>query len=355
MGQMSGIALIVFGLSVSEGPAPPPPPPPPPAVLLGAKLPVASMDCSIPDDAEASEVAELPDAVVPDAVGAEPEGTLLPLGTVANVLGEAGETVGDGLNDGVFKSPPRGSGIKDPEALEALGLAGSGVPGGRVADPDVDGRETEEPDGEPAGGELTETEPEGRDDVDPDGVMTTRIVGEVGEVDDIEGVEMGLTGRDELPDGPEIEAEPEVELELPETGLITTTGLLEDDPVGEGVESDEDELLVVTLTDPTVGLELEELPVGELIEEDELMLVTGGDVEETDGLELLGLGLGLDEDVGVVLAELEVVVDPQPEIVENTVAQKVSLSSSVQERDVPTQELLLAVTGGVVGVYSKSS
>jgi hypothetical protein len=312
------------------------------------------MDSSTPDDAETSEVAELPDAVVPDAVvpdavvpdavGAETEGTLLPLGTVAKVVGERGGTVGEGLNDGVFKTPAIISGIEDPEAVEILGLAGSGVPGSGEADPEVDGNGGDEPDGELAGGELPETDTEGRDAVDPDGEVITRTGSEADDPD--VGVETEIGG---LPDGL---FEDEVDGD-------------EDDPVDGEVEGNVDELLVVTLTDPTVGLELEELPVGELIDEEELLvlkltvgemldedevgLAIGGVVEETEGLELVGLGLGLDEVVGVVLVELEVLVVPQPGIVVKTVAQKVSLSFSVQESDDPTHELLLAVTGGVVG------
>jgi hypothetical protein len=301
------------------------------------------MDCSTPDDAETSEVAELPDAVVPDAVvpdavGAETEGTLLPLGTVAKVVGERGGTVGEGLNDGVFKTPATISGIEDPEAVETLGLAGSGVPGSGEVDPDVDGNGGDEPDGEIAGGELPETDTEGRDAVDPDGAVITRTGSEADDPD--VGVETEIGG---LPDGLE------AEVELLEIGTITTVGLFEDevegdedDPVDGEVEGNVDELLVVTLTDPTVGLELEELPVGELIDEEELLVLK---LDEDE----VGLALGLDEVVGVVLVELEVVVVPQPGIVVKTVAQKVSLSFSVQESDDPIHELLLAVTGGVVG------
>ena len=311
------------------------------------------MDCSTLDDAEASEVAGLPEAVVPDAVGPDTEGAVLPLGSVANVLGE---TVGVGMIEGVFKIPAIGRGTEDPEAVEPLGLTGTGVVGNGVTDPEVFGT---------GGGELTETETEGRGDIDPEGVVTTRTGGKLNEDDPDVGVE---TETDGLPGGLEVDPE------LAETGLPDDEEGSEDDgPVGGGVEGiDEDELLVVTLTDPTVGLELEELPVGVLIEEDELFvlrligpttivgegevlaedvlgLIMGGVVEETVVLELLGLGLGVGEDVGVVLEELEV-VDPQPEIVVYTVAQKVSVPSSVQESEDPIQELLLAVTGGVVGV-----
>jgi hypothetical protein len=275
------------------------------------------------------------------------------------VVGETGGIVREGLNDGVFKTPAIISGIEDPEAVEPLGLAGSGVPGSREADPEVDGNGGDEPDGEIAGGEMPETDTEGRDVVDPDGAVITRTGSEADDPDVGVDTEIG-----ELPDGLE------AEVELLEIGTITTVGLAgdevggdEDDPVDGEVEGNVDELLVVTLTDPNVGLELEELLVGELIDEKELLvlklivgemldedevgLTVGGVVEETEGLELVGLGL--DEVVGGVLVELEVVVVPQPGIVVKTVAQKVSLSFSVQESDDPTHELLLAVTGGVVG------
>ncbi len=164
------------------------------------------------------------------------------------------------------------------------------------------------------------------------------------------GVEIGTVGIEELPNvtrvGVETDEEPVVELELSEAGPTTAAVLLEEEvdkedegPVGgelKPVEADEeDELLVVTLIGPTAGLELEELPVVEMVEEDELFVVMligptttepelevllsenlldkGGAVDGTEELKLLGLEL--DELVGTVLEELEVVVDPQPGIV----------------------------------------
>ena len=297
------------------------------------------------------------------------------------MLGAGGGVVGEGLLDGSLRTPPTGSGVVEPEALDRLtGLPGAVVPGGRDVDPEGGGGGREDPEGELAGGELADTEPEGRDDVDPDGVLTTRTAGIEDEelVDAETGIEIGPVGNEELPDditvGIEADGELVVELELSEAGPMTVAGLLEeevgredDGPVGgelKDVEADEeDELLVVMLMGPTATEpELEVLPD----EEDELGLDVGGAVDETEELELLGLdvgggavdeteelellGLELDELVGTVLEEFEVVVDPQPEIVENTVAQKISLSRSVQESDVATQELLLTEVGGGVVV-----
>ncbi len=75
----------------------------------------------------------------------------------------------------------------------------------------------------------------------------------------------------------------------------------------------------------------------------------GGSVDETVELELLRVVL--DELVGVVVEELEVLVDPQPEIVEYESEQDTRNPISifpvvVQELDVETQELLLIEVGG---------
>jgi len=185
------------------------------------------MDCSKPDEAEAGEDVGLPDAVVADPDGTDARGTLLPLGTFANVVGEIEGLVNEGLLDGSFRTPTTENGLEEPEALERLtGLAGADEPDGKDVDPETGEGEGEELDGD-AGGELADRDPEGRDDVDPDGVMTTRTRGELDEVDDPKvGVEIGLVGIEEL----------------------------------DIVEVDEeDELLVVTLEGAVVELELEEV------------------------------------------------------------------------------------------------
>jgi hypothetical protein len=318
----------------------------------------------MPDEAEIREEAWLPDAVVADPDGTESDGTLLPLGTVTSVLGDIGGIVGEGLIDGVFKTPPTGSGMEDPGPLDILtGIAGTDVASGREVDPETRGSGREELDGKPAGGEIVDAD---MDDGGPDGVMTARIGSELDEVDDPEiGIVTGPVGIDEL-----------------ET---TTTGTFEEEvgseeggPVGGDVGEEEDEPSVVTLSGTVAGPELEELPSGELVVEDELLLAVttaGPELEECPVVELLKedelfvlmltgsmTALGLEEDerglviggvVGVVLDEFEVVI-PQAEIVEVEVSQDdetVPNSTSIlvmQDTSVAIHELLLTVTDGVV-------
>jgi hypothetical protein len=317
----------------------------------------------MPDEAEIREEAWLPDAVVADPDGTESDGTLLPLGTVTSVLGDIGGIVGEGLIDGVFKTPPTGSGMEDPGALDILtGIAGTDVAGGREVDPETRGSGREELDGKPAGGEIVDAD---MNDGGPDGVMTARIRSELDEVDDPEiGIVTGPVGIDEL-----------------ET---TTTGTFEEEvgseeggPVGGDVGEEEDEPSVVTLSGTVAGPELEELPSGELVVEDELLLAVttaGPELEECPVVELLKedelfvlmltgsmTALGLEEDerglviggvVGVVLDEFEVVI-PQAEIVEVEVSQDETVPNStsilvMQDTSVAIHELLLTVTDGVV-------
>jgi hypothetical protein len=317
----------------------------------------------MPDEAEIREEAWLPDAVVADSDGTESDGTLLPLGTVTSVLGDIGGIVGEGLIDGVFKTPPTGGGMEDSEALDTLtGIGGTDVTGGRKVDPEIGGSGREELDGKPAGGEIVDA---GMDDGDPDGVMAARTGSELGEVDDPEiGIATGPVGIEEL-----------------ET---TTTGTFEEEvgseeggPVGGDVGGEEeDEPSVVTRSGTVAGPELEELPSGELVVEDELLLIVttaGPELEERPVVELLEedelfvlmltgpiTALGLEEDelglviggvVGVVLDEFEVVI-PQAEIVEVEVSQDETVPNStsilvMQDTSVAIHELLLIVTEGV--------
>jgi len=267
------------------------------------------MDSNKPDEAEAGEDVGLPDPVVADPDGTDARGTLLPLGTFANVVGEIEGLVNEGLLDGSFRTPPTGNGLEEPEALERLtGLVGADEPDGKDVDPETGGGEGEELDRD-AGGELADRDPEGRDNVDPDDVMTTRTGGELDEVGDAKvGVEIGLVGIEELLDdttvGIETEEKLDVELELSDAGPTSAAGQLEEEegkvnngPVGE-------ELDVVEVVDD--GPVNEELDVVEVDEEDELLVVTrDGAVVE----------LELEEVVGVV---------PQPDIVEYDVTHSVS-------------------------------
>lgn len=329
---------------------------------------MASIDCSIPDEAETSEDVVFPDAVEPDT---DTEGTLLPLGTVAKVLGEIGGVGKEGLLEGNFKTPPMTGGALEELEVDTV------VPGGKDVDPETGCKE-----------ELDE----GPVNDDLDGETSTRIGSEGEELED-PGV--GVLDKVVLPDdGPvvtETDKELVVELELRDMGPTTIVGLVEevvdrevDGPVG-GTD-DEDELFVDTVVGPTEGLELveladeevledeelfvetlmgptiTELELEELLEEeevgggvgtelldedDELELLVGGAVDETDVLELLLLEL---EVVDTALEELEDVVDPQPKIVEYEVLQKSSLSTSEQKVVVATQELLLTEVGGGVVV-----
>ena len=307
------------------------------------------------------------DAVVPDPVGIKAERRLLPLGTVASVLGEKFGVVLKGVLDGSLRAPVGGSGVEEPERLERLaGLPDTFVTGETDIDPETEGDEREGL----AGGKLADIDSDVGEDVDPGGKATTRIGGpddeELGVPEAV--VEIGPADFEELPEiitvGVEAVGELVVELELSETGPPTVTGLEEvgredDGPVDGGlkdVEADEeDELFVVMLTGPTTTEpEPEELPVGKLVEEAELLVVmltgpttteagpellldeieelellglrleelvgtvleeleVGGAVDETVELEVLGIVL--DELVGNVLEELEVLVDPQPGIV----------------------------------------
>jgi hypothetical protein len=311
----------------------------------------------------------LPETVVPDPVGLEAEGRLLPLGTVASVLGANLGVVVEGVLDGSLRAPMSGSGLEEPEGLERLaGLPDTFVTGETDVDPETDGDGREGL----AGGKLADVDSDVGEDVDPEGKATTRIGGpddeELGVPEAV--VEIGPGDIEGLPEiiTAEVEAVGElvVELELSDTGLPTVAGLLDEDvgreddgPVGgelNDVEADEeDELFVVMLIGlTTTEPELDELPVGKLLEEVELLVVmltgpttteaepevlldeieelellglkldelvgivleeleVGGAVDETVELELLGIVL--DELVGNVLEELEVLVDPQPGIV----------------------------------------
>lgn len=283
----------------------------------------------------------MPDTVVPDPVGIEAEGSLLPLGKVASVLGVKLGVAGEGVLDGSLRAPRSGSGLEEPEGLERL----AGVPdtigtGEGDIDPETGENEREGL----AGGKVAGVDSNVGEDVDPEGKATTRIGGPDDEA--LEGpeavAEIGPVDIEEPPEmitvGVEADGELVVELELSETGPPTVTGLLneevgreDDGPVGgelNDVETDEeDELFVVMLIGPTTtDPELEELPVGKLVEEDELFVVmltapttteaepevllaeklidNGGVVDETEEFELLGLKL--DELAGTVLEELEV-------------------------------------------------
>ena len=311
----------------------------------------------------------MPETVVPDPVGLEAEGRLLPLGTVASVLVANLGVVVEGVLDGSLRAPMSGSGLEEPEGLERLaGLPDTFVTGETDVDPETDGDGREGL----AGGKLADVDSDVREDVDPEGKATTRIGGpddeELGVPEAV--VEIGPGDIEGLPEiitaGVEAVGELVVELELSETGLPTVAGLLDEDvgreddgPVGgelNDVEADEeDELFVVMLIGlTTTEPELDELPVGKLLEEVELLVVmltgpttteaepevlldeieelellglkldelvgivleeleVGGAVDETVELELLGIVL--DELVGNVLEELEVLVDPQPGIV----------------------------------------
>ena len=311
----------------------------------------------------------MPETVVPDPVGLEAEGRLLPLGTVASVLVANLGVVVEGVLDGSLRAPMSGSGLEEPEGLERLaGLPDTFVTGETDVDPETDGDGREGL----AGGKLADVDSDVGEDVDPEGKATTRIGGpddeELGVPEAV--VEIGPGDIEGLPEiitaGVEAVGELVVELELSETGLPTVAGLLDEDvgreddgPVGgelNDVEADEeDELFVVMLIGlTTTEPELDELPVGKLLEEVELLVVmltgpttteaepevlldeieelellglkldelvgivleeleVGGAVDETVELELLGIVL--DELVGNVLEELEVLVDPQPGIV----------------------------------------
>lgn len=254
--------------------------------------------------------------------------------------------------DGSLMAPRSGSGVEEPEGLERLaGVPDTIVTGEGDIDPETGGNEREGL----AGGKLADIDPNVGEDVDPEGKATTRIGGPDDEALRVPEavVEIGPVDIEELPEmitvGIEADGELVVELEVSETGPLTVTGLLDeevgredDGPVGgelNDVETDEeDELFVVMLIGPTTTTtepELEELPVGKLVEEDELFVVmltaptttetepevllaeelidNGGVVDET--VELGLLGVVLDELVGNVLEELEVLVDPQPGIV----------------------------------------
>jgi hypothetical protein len=318
----------------------------------------------MPDEAEIREEAWLPDAVVADPDGTESDGTLLPLGTVTSVLGDIGGIVGEGLIDGVFKTPPIGGGMEDSEALDTLtGIRGTDAAGGREVNPEIRGSGREGLGGKPAGGEIVDA---GMEDGDPDGVMTARTGTELDEVDDPEiGIVTGPVGIEELE--------------------ATTTGTFEEEvgsekggPVGGDVGGEEeDEPPVVTLSGTVAGPELEELPTGELVVGDELLLIVttaGPELEERPVVELLEedelfvliligsmTALGLEEDelglviggvVGVVLDEFEVII-PQAEIVEVEVSQDETVPNSTsilvtQDTSVAIHELLLTVTDGVV-------
>ena len=311
----------------------------------------------------------MPETVVPDPVGLEAEGRLLPLGTVASVLVANLGVVVEGVLDGSLRAPMSGSGLEEPEGLERLaGLPDTFVTGETDVDPETDGDGREGL----AGGKLADVDSDVGEDVDPEGKATTRIGGpddeELGVPEAV--VEIGPGDIEGLPEiitaGVEAVGELVVELELSETGLPTVAGLLDEDvgreddgPVGgelNDVEADEeDELFVVMLIGlTTTEPELDELPVGKLLEEVELLVVmltgpttteaepevlldeieelellglkldelvgivleeleVGGAVDETVELELLAIVL--DELVGNVLEELEVLVDPQPGIV----------------------------------------
>ena len=311
----------------------------------------------------------MPETVVPDPVGLEAEGRLLPLGTVASVLVANLGVVVEGVLDGSLRAPMSGSGLEEPEGLERLaGLPDTFVTGETDVDPETDGDGREGL----AGGKLADVDSDVGEDVDPEGKATTRIGGpddeELGVPEAV--VEIGPGDIEGLPEiitaGVEAVGELVVELELSETGLPTVAGLLDEDvgreddgPVGgelNDVEADEeDELFVMMLIGlTTTEPELDELPVGKLLEEVELLVVmltgpttteaepevlldeieelellglkldelvgivleeleVGGAVDETVELELLAIVL--DELVGNVLEELEVLVDPQPGIV----------------------------------------
>jgi len=322
----------------------------------------------MPDEAEIREEAWLPDTVVADPDGTESDGTLLPLGTVTSVLGDIGGIAGEGLIDGVFKTPPIGGGMEDSEALDTLtGIGGTDAAGGREVNPEIRGSGREGLDGKPAGGEIVDA---GMEDGDPDGVMTARTGSELDEVDDPDiGIVTGPVGIEELE--------------------ATTTGTFEEEvgsekggPVGGPVGGDvggeeEDGPPVVTLSGTVAGPELEELPTGELVVKDELLLIVttaGPELEERPVVELLEedvlfvlmltgsmTALGLEEDelgrviggvVGVVLDEFEVII-PQAEIVEVEVSQDETVPSSssilvTQDTSVAIHELVLTVTDGVV-------
>ncbi|KAH7390033.1 hypothetical protein BKA64DRAFT_747192 [Cadophora sp. MPI-SDFR-AT-0126] len=311
---------------------------------------------------------------------------------VANVLGEIGAIVGDGLIDGVFNTPPTGSGIEESEALDTLaGIAETGEVGGRDVDLETGGDGREELDGETTSRELVET---GTDDVDPDDVTTTSTGSELdGETTSRELVETGTNdvdndGMTTTSTGSELDEVDDAEtgiitglvgieeLELLEVGPKTTAGdeeevgRDEDGPVGGEVEDeDEDELLVVTLIGTVAGPELEELLAEELVvEEEPLLLVTltntGPELEELPAEELVveeeplllvtitNTGPELEElpvadlfeedELLVViltgsmtaegeLVEEDEVVDPHPEIVEVDVSQDetVPISTSI--------------------------
>jgi len=301
----------------------------------------------------------LPETVVPDPVGLEAEGRLLPLGTVASVLVANLGVVVEGVLDGSLRAPMSGSGLEEPEGLERLaGLPDTFVTGETDVDPETDGDGREGL----AGGKLADVDSDVGEDVDPEGKATTRIGGpddeELGVPEAV--VEIGPGDIEGLPEiitaGVEAVGELVVELELSETGLPTVAGLLDEDvgreddgPVGgelNDVEADEEdelfvvmligltttepeldelpvgklleevELLVVMLIGPTTTEpELDELPVGKLLEEVELLVVmlTGPTTTEAEPEVLLDeieelelLGLKLDELVGIVLEELEV-------------------------------------------------
>jgi hypothetical protein len=282
---MSGNSLIVFGLLVGEAPPPPPPPPP---VPLGARLPVASTDCSNavaePDkdtglpDAEPTEDMGLPDAVVKEA-GTDCEGTLLPDGTFDSILGEidaAGEmvlgaVVSEALTDGSLTRIGASDRLGETEALgegdelpEADAAGSGGVNG--LRDPEDGGSRVEEPDGgvdtEPA---IMEVGGEGPADKEAelDGVITTRTGGiEVGEVDDPAAVvETKLGDIEVLLDGVCGGLEADVELELVDTGRTAPTELPEEEAGNED--------------DGSVGRELERLDIDEL---DELVKLIGATI-----------------------------------------------------------------------------
>jgi len=368
--QISGCALIVFGSSVGLGP--PPPPPPPSLVPLGAKLPVASMDCNRSGDPEPmNEVVGLPEGVVEGAIGTDATGTLVLDGTFDNVLGEMDRVGLIGVDTPVNEVLPEGilrtTGLADMLAeVESLGKL-AGLPGAVVTgvtdgagprDPEYGGGGIEESEEDPVvgspervtGGELADT-----NEADPDGVIVTSIGGiDVGEVDDPEaGVTITLGNIDVLPD---------VELEPVDIGRAAPTKLSDEETedggaVGRELEEDEtvlgkvigtelDELLPVKLIRPTARPELEELlDEGVLTFDEDTPELVGGSVEETEEIELLEL-------VVMMLDELD---DGQPVIEEYEVAQDVSnpllpLPKVEQDTAAETHELLLTETGGVVTV-----
>jgi hypothetical protein len=250
-GQISGDALICGAFAVGEGCAPPPPPPPPPPAV-GAKVPVASIDCSKLDNESVAKVVLLPAGDVAGVDGTDAEDILLGAGVFGVEMGDIDAREEAGVEGGVSEGVVKGSVTVPEDRCSGSGEDGEergGKDTGGVEDPGDDGDGMEE-----AGGGF----------VDKDGVDIMRIGGIGGKGTELEDIEV-LADETE---GFEADGELGVELDPEDPGVVPPELLGEEADIENELRDDDD----MGGSGGIIGTELDELLVGMLVLGEELVV-----------------------------------------------------------------------------------